>query len=226
MMTAITLTDEGPDIRAKPSKLWSSREELQRVTASQHPSSVGEVPIPDILDGVQRVATARSVPPKSTAPRSPPIVPISLSTAKLGTLLAWQKQSLTRPSAARVFPHRPALKTRVKAALEIIKEVERDTRAVFDSLRLPDDGHLTDFEPRAIRTQLQDARGKAQAFEASLHAVKLTNEPDVQSQKDKVLKLLDNMHHRIRLIESVLPPPPAETGPVMFDSCKFPFISA
>jgi hypothetical protein len=224
LITAVTLTDDGPNVAEQPSKLFTSRGEFQQSRAARYATDPYHIPISEVEHSVHTLLN--NLPPSvasGSSPQTDPTfascpAPKSLSLRPLNTD-ARRTANLHRPASHHLAPK--SVRAVVQRALNIINKVEARVPEIEALITLPDDfnGGNADQVAR-MWTQVDIAAKHVDSAGQSLKAIR-RKEPKVLERKEAVLALLKGMDHRITILGATLPSRPAETSPVYFDAGKF-----
>lgn len=227
LITAISLTDKGSCRTEQPSKLWSSRRDLQ---ATSRPLEIHNVTITEVERSIGAVLHAQlsspdlplATHPSASVPVAHPSIPVvnmpipnSAMTFPPPPDKPLHRANLPRP-AAFAPPHKP-VGAWVKKALDIITQIEEKTHEVNATLTLPDhfDGRNA-AQVAQMRVFLAAAAEHVDSAGQSLKFIQ-RNEREVIDRKEKVISLLKEIDVRISFLGATFPPPP-ETTPVFFDA--------
>jgi hypothetical protein len=115
-------------------------------------------------------------------------------------------------------PPRKPVGAWVKKALDVITQVEEQTRDVYATLTPPENFDVGNPAQVAhMRVLVQMAAEHVDSAGQSLKLVQ-HQEPQVIDRKEKIVSLLKEMDIRISFLGATLPPLPPKTTPVFFDA--------
>jgi hypothetical protein len=190
---ALTMTDDGPDQRGQPSKLWTSRTAFQQGVHQTHNLPIhSSLPVGDILEGVSRLSLAQGAPLPEATPAAPVPTPN------------------TRPSAQPLsHEDRRALKKekchRTTKAMKVINQIETKIGACRSKLT----GTPTPDELREVGSAL-----------SLLHSAveKVTRKtPSINSRKLQMTEQLAGLEALVAELKLKLPP---SQEPVLYNSSE------
>ncbi|KAJ6602954.1 hypothetical protein B0H10DRAFT_1958024 [Mycena sp. CBHHK59/15] len=69
LITGLSLTDDGPNVRQQPSKLFSTRDDFQELRSSQIPSSFHPIPLSEATSSIQSLLGSHAHPKIASVPR-------------------------------------------------------------------------------------------------------------------------------------------------------------
>ncbi|RDB18859.1 hypothetical protein Hypma_014527 [Hypsizygus marmoreus] len=191
LMTALTLTDDGPLITKQHSKLWSSSSEFHQSFGQNIPVTMGGVPMNDVQSSIQAILS-ESVHITPPPPRPSPAVPCSAT--------------FTRPGASA--------NAWARKAEGVITAVEVEARTIGETLIFDEDKRPSND---MLRMLLANAAKFVDSAGKSLASVK-NQTPAVLDHKKKVIAMLRSIDSRISQLGAIVPPPLPEEMPVFIEA--------